>query len=835
MKKRRRPRFAISLFAAASVRGPTIAQLQRPVKNLEDLLLSRPSCSQPTPVPSSVLLLSSSLKSRPSRRTRRALRRFTPTAATASPRQLARMSLSPPSYTPFKWLLENRRGTPCATVRDGRLVTDFQDVEAAFFNHFTSVWCPPLPPARDFPPCADTVTLSARRAEMSRPVTALEFRAAALSLRPLSVSGDYTIRSLHHLLERSSDVELEALTSVCSQSPPPMHVMVAPIPKSPAALAPTEFRPIGCIPLIWRVLRRVVVRRMRNLLPCTDFHAANHTFLKGRTCQQVIASVMAATSLCEGSGVFQCDAVKAYDTLPASTADSVLHAYGLLVPLSSVATITTTYTPVVGEGLCRSIRPTVGLIQGDELSCVVFTLISEILLRHLQQVPRCLYFASVVDDFVFVTADYSLPALVTDELVRVWGCFGLRVSKFRAILPDSWPADAVPKCYSVGQCGRVLGACIHLGVDSKDCASAGVLEEIRRRAALVSAHSSTDVQRVTLAQRYILPLVTYFPSPCLNDKTTQHHISRLVRRGLPGLGGVRGIRQAFFLPLRLGGRGVISLSDVIQCRTLDVVRQASLHHHHGQRLVSRAAAATRRPSEIDTFWGTFRASVKSLQLSVSSTTTLHCCVQSLPNLTREPVVAADASLIGAKACVGLAWGNPPHQTFTLRLSGDFTSSYEAEMAACVIAGMSGSRLVLNDNQAVVNTLSVAYSTPPLGACPGLTNAALSWGAQFKWTKGHSGDANSEASLNSAADSASRAITSRKPVSRQSLEYYPYFRLLDAAGCVVGHAKKIIESRHRAQWLERLSLSASTSCVDTGSSMFTFYTSLPPYVADTVLT
>eukprot|EP00760_Papus_ankaliazontas_P029707 PhM_4_TR438/c1_g2_i1/m.20074 len=389
-------------------------------------------------------------------------------------------------------------------------------------------------------------------------------------------------------------------------------------------------------------------------------------------------------------------------------------------------------------------------------------------------------------------------------------------------------ADAVPKCYSVGQCGRVLGACIHLGVDSKDCASAGVLEEIRRRAALVSAHSSTDVQRVTLAQRYILPLVTYFPSPCLNDKTTQHHISRLVRRGLPGLGGVRGIRQAFFLPLRLGGRGVISLSDVIQCRTLDVVRQASLHHHHGQRLVSRAAAATRRPSEIDTFWGTFRASVKSLQLSVSSTTTLHCCVQSLPNLTREPVVAADASLIGAKACVGLAWGNPPHQTFTLRLSGDFTSSYEAEMAACVIAGMSGSRLVLNDNQAVVNTLSVAYSTPPLGACPGLTNAALSWGAQFKWTKGHSGDANSEASLNSAADSASRA-------SRQSLEYYPYFRLLDAAGCVVGHAKKIIESRHRAQWLERLSLSASTSCVDTGSSTFTFYTSLPPYVADTVLT
>eukprot|EP00760_Papus_ankaliazontas_P016688 PhM_4_TR16820/c2_g1_i12/m.47770 len=193
MKKRRRPRFAISLFAAASVRGPTIAQLQRPVKNLEDLLLSRPSCSQPTPVPSSVLLLSSSLKSRPSRRTRRALRRFTPTAATASPRQLARMSLSPPSYTPFKWLLENRRGTPCATVRDGRLVTDFQDVEAAFFNHFTSVWCPPLPPARDFPPCADTVTSQHGEPKCHAPSLRLSFERLLSRYDPYQCPG--TIRS----------------------------------------------------------------------------------------------------------------------------------------------------------------------------------------------------------------------------------------------------------------------------------------------------------------------------------------------------------------------------------------------------------------------------------------------------------------------------------------------------------------------------------------------------------------------------------------------------------------------------------------------------------------
>eukprot|EP00760_Papus_ankaliazontas_P016672 PhM_4_TR16819/c0_g1_i3/m.104744 len=822
------------VVSATNVKGLTVSQLQRPLRNLENLLSTRPSCLQPTRVCSDVLHLSQSLKSRPSQRTRRALRRFVPAAAEASPRHLVRVSLGPPGHTPFKRLLENRRGTPCAALLDGRLVTEFHEVETAFFSHFRSIWSPSPPPARDFAPCASTDILCQRQSEMARPVGASEFRAAALSLRTTSVSGDYTVKSLQRLLERSSDTELEALTSFCSRSPPPMHVMVAPTPKSPSALSPTDFRPIGCIPLVWRVLRRVMVRRIRRLLPLHTFHPANHTFLTGKTCQQVIASVQAATTTHEGAAIFQCDAVKAYDSLPTATADSILQAYGLLGPLSSISALQILYTPVVGEGLCRSIRPTVGLIQGDELSCVVFTLVSETLVRHLHYVPRSLYFASVVDDFVFVTADHSLAALATDELVSVWGHFGLRVAKFRAILPDSWSPDAVPTGYRVGRCGRVLGACVHLGSDPRDCASAPVLEEIRRRASLICAHSSTDYQRVALAQRYVLPLLTYFPSPCLNDKTTQHHISNLVRRGLPGLGGVRGIRQAFFLPVRLGGRGVISIAEVLSRRTVDVVRQASICHHHGQRLVTQAACATKRPATTDNFWGTFRASVKKLQLTVCRTSTLRCRLQFLPDLSREPLVAADASLTDTVARVGLAWGSPPHNTITVSLTGSFASSYEAEMAACVIAGMTKARVVINDNMAVVNTLAAARVAPPVGACPGLTNAALAWCVCVRWTKGHSDENSVEASLNRAADAASRLPNSPYCTSRRSLEHYPHFRLLDPAGCVTGCLKPIVEGRNRSEWLHRLSQSVSILCADTTSAAFTFYSGLPPYIADTVL-
>lgn len=120
-------------------------------------------------------------------------------------------------------------------------------------------------------------------------------------------------------------------------------------------------------------------------------------------------------------------------------------------------------------------------------------------------------------------------------------------------------------------------------------------------------------------------------------------------------------------------------------------------------------------------------------------------------------VACDASLKGSSATIGIAWGDPPHQMLTRSVLTPLTSSYEAEMLACALAVAGGASSVLNDNMAVVKRVAAPHPTPyrQVDSCPGLTNFVKASGTPITWTRGHTDDTSMEASLNRAADEASR--------------------------------------------------------------------------------
>ncbi|KAL9687736.1 hypothetical protein QQ045_032143 [Rhodiola kirilowii] len=221
------------------------------------------------------------------------------------------------------------------------------------------------------------------------------------------------------------------------------------IPKVKNASLPSDFRPISCCNVIYKIVSSLLANRLR---PVLDYlvDQSQTAFVKGRNIAYNISLVQELLCKYKQKHVsrrcmMKIDISKAYDMVDWNFLQSILKLYGFPIKFVSwiMACVTSAKFSVLVngslEGYFSSCR---GLRQGDPISPYLFTLVMEVLSRiigHFRQSnefvfhPKCagvvlshLMFAD--DVIIFSKADRGSLMRIKEALAMFHGWSGLEVN-----------------------------------------------------------------------------------------------------------------------------------------------------------------------------------------------------------------------------------------------------------------------------------------------------------------------------------------------------------------------------------------------------------------------
>ena len=279
------------------------------------------------------------------------------------------------------------------------------------------------------------------------------------------------------------------------------------IPKKISASRISEFRPISCCNMVYKMISKLLANRLKETLPDIICNTQS-AFIPGRL---LVENVLMATELVQGNNwkniskrcMLKVDLKKAFDSLNWNFIIMVLQTLnfpGHFVKLIEQCITTTKFSVAVNGELCGFFNSTKGLRQGDPLSPYLFVLAMEMLsqllntefnsgrIGHHQAAlnPQVTHMAFADDIMIFFDGENESLANIASTLDTFSECSGLTMNRdktelFVAGLNQVETVDILSLGFSLGSLPvRYLGLPL-MHRKLQICDYRPLLDQLRRR------------------------------------------------------------------------------------------------------------------------------------------------------------------------------------------------------------------------------------------------------------------------------------------------------------------------------------------------------------------
>lgn len=227
------------------------------------------------------------------------------------------------------------------------------------------------------------------------------------------------------------------------------------VPKIVGAVKLGDFRPISCCNVIYKVVSKILARRLESLLPSIISNSQS-AFVKGRL---LVENVLLASEMVQGfdrvgisqRGLLKVDLRKAFDSVKWDFLSHILEAADFPPIFSNwimQCLTTTSFSINVNGELCGYFKGNKGLRQGDPLSPPLFLLAMEIFANILSSKyadgaigyhplgrnPQISHLAFADDVMLFFDGKVSSLQAITSTLDRFQALSGLSMNKEKTSL-----------------------------------------------------------------------------------------------------------------------------------------------------------------------------------------------------------------------------------------------------------------------------------------------------------------------------------------------------------------------------------------------------------------
>jgi len=282
------------------------------------------------------------------------------------------------------------------------------------------------------------------------------------------------------------------------------------IPKKDLVPTPNNLRPLTIPNSIHRLVGKIISDQLQPSLN-KNIHPCQSAFISGRWITDNVASVNNILRQKKDGWLLFVDFSKAYDSVDRRALMTILRKFRFSREVIAVIQASMKPYQVRSRYLDVTIEVDRGVPQGWSLSCVLFNIVIDPLLRTLSWVLPDLFQSAFADDLSFHHLDFGLLPVVQKFIYEYGNAIGLAVNE-RKCAVISIRRDP-PKHLSIWSSPFVeeykyLGVLLGLDVPVEKVFRQ-TIDKLRDRAQLFSAISANFTSKVLLAKIYLYPLVSY--------------------------------------------------------------------------------------------------------------------------------------------------------------------------------------------------------------------------------------------------------------------------------------------------------------------------------------